>query len=184
MIGLFQLVPNNQKLPDDICLLKHLEGRNKRQYYAPSILVHDSKLLVGNKGLEEVLDYRQVYNSKILAVDIVVQNNSYLPVSGRKVGLYYVEQEQVENRNAWKRIKTISGNEKVEIGRVLPSQEGWTKESFSFLPSEDKPYFLIATLDEEETETMLDSDIIDLNQLNESYYWCILDSKNIIKEAS
>ena len=181
---MFQLIPHNQNLPDDICLIKHLEGRNKRQYYAPSILVHDAVLLIGDKELEEVLDYRQVYGSKFLVVDIAVQNNAYLPVAGRKVGLYYVEQEHAQNKNLWKRIKTISGNEKVEIGRVLPCQEGWTQESFSFLLEEEKPYFLIASLDEEENETILDSEFVDLNQLNESYYWCILDSKNITGEVN
>lgn len=180
---MLQLIPNNQNLPDDIYLIKLLKGRNKKQYYAPSILVHDSEILFGDKELEEVLDYRQVYGSKFLLVDIIVKNNSYLPVSDRKVSLYYVEQENVQNMDTWKRVKTVSGNEKVEIERVLPCQEGWTRESFSLVFEREKPYFLIAALDEEENETTLSENAVDLNQLNESYYWCILDSRNITKDT-
>lgn len=176
---MFQLIPDNKTLPDDICLIKWIEGRGKTKYYAPSIIVHDSDTVISEKELEVAINYRRVYSSRSLAVDIVVQNNSYLPISGRKVGLYYVEQEKVNNKEAWTAIKSISGNEKVEIERVLPCQEGWARESFLFSLRETKPYFLIAILDKEEDETSIDDNIIDLNQLNESYYYCILDSNNL-----
>lgn len=176
---MFQLIPDNQNLPDDLYLIKCLEGRGKTTYYAPSIIVHDSNLVISEKELEEAINYRRVYGSKSLAVDIVVQNNSYLPISGRKVGLYYVDQENVKRKEAWKAIKSMSGQEKVEIERVLPCQEGWTRESFIFSISESKPYYLIAVLDQEENEIEFEDELVDLNQLNESYYFCILDSNNL-----
>lgn len=177
--SVFRLIPDNQDLPDDLYLIKCLERRGKTTYYAPSIIVHDSDLVISEKELEEAINYRRAYGAKSLAVDIVVQNNSYLPISGRKVGLFYVEQEKVKTREAWKAIKSISGDEKIEIERVLPCQEGWTRESFLFSIGESKPYFLIAVLDQEENEMKVEDDFIDLNQLNESYYFCILDSNNL-----
>ncbi len=178
---MFDKIPKNQNIPDDIFLLKEMKDKENRIHYAPSIILHEGdRAGLGEKDLEEILFLRNMPMSNEYMIDVVVRNNSYMPVRERVVHAYYSLKESVSYVDSWKPLKTVSGQYQTETGMVFPFQDSSTRESFIITVDSDKPYYLIAVLDGEFGSTKLPESPVDLNQLNESYYWCILDSEEIM----
>lgn len=178
---MFHKIPNNQSFPDDIFLLKEMKDRDNHVHYAPSIILHQGDGAgLGKKELDEILVSRRLPVSNEFQMDVVVRNNSYMPVRERTVHAYYVLQENASEVSSWKPLRTISGQYETQTSMVFPCQDTFTRESFLVSFESGKPYYLIVSLDDEFAPTKLPVSPVDLNQLNESYYWCILDSEEII----
>ncbi len=179
--ALFDKIPKNQNFPDDIFLMKEMKDKENRIHYAPSIILHEGdKTGLGEKDLEDILLFRNMPVSNEYMIDVVVRNNSYMPVSGRIIHAYYTLQENVAEVQSWRPLKTLSGQYQTETSMVFPCQDSFTRESFIVTVDSNKPYYLIVSLDEEFSATKLPDEPVDLNQLNESYYWCILDSEELM----
>ncbi len=178
---MFDKIPKNQNFPDDIFLLKEMKDKENHIHYAPSIIMHEGDGAgLGEKDLEEVLLFRHMPMTNEYRIDVVVRNNSYMPARERAVHAYYVLQSHLAEVHSWKPLKTVSGQYQTETSMVFPCQDTFTRESFVVSLDSDEPYYLIVSLDDEFGPTKLPESPVDLNQLNESYYWCILDSEEIM----
>lgn len=180
---MFVKIPTNQNLPDDIFLLKELKDKENHIHYAPSIILHegdDAGTGLGEKDLEDILQTRHIPASNEYRIDVVVRNNSYMPVRERAVRAYYLLQAHAENVSSWEPLKTVSRQYETETSMVFPCQDTFTRESFVVSPDADKSYYLIVSLDGEFGPTKLPEGTINLNELNENYYWCILDNEELM----
>lgn len=178
-MDVFWQVPDNRELPDDIHFIKTQSIKQKR-YFAPSISVLDRDISKTDWYIEDVIEKRELKAGQDCYIVLIAWNNAQRIIENRIARLYYVEEDFAEVVSKWKSVQTISGKEYVSMSSALPEEYSRSNESFILKLPDDKPYYLIARMEAKEKKlTFLQKEKVNLNDLNESYYWCILNSKKL-----
>jgi len=114
-------------------------------------------------------------------VRIVASNNANTPKSDRIACLYYVEKDYLSFTSHWQEVRTYSGNILSDFGTVAPGQRILAQDSFKLILPNNSDYYIIAQINDIQNRLNPkppSTKAINLEKLNQSYLWSILDTVN------